>query len=79
MHINYFLVANGSSITPRITHAIFQPREEDAKEESVRVAKELSKAGYFNFHLYDKDDNIIESYRVETPEPVVTPRGYTNG
>ncbi|QIG68026.1 hypothetical protein EVB55_091 [Rhizobium phage RHph_Y68] len=73
----FILLASGSSITPCITHAMFESLTELAQEESIRVIKQLSKAGYYVFDLFDvrEDHVLVESYRVETPEPIVTVKG----
>ncbi|QIG69663.1 hypothetical protein EVB81_094 [Rhizobium phage RHph_I46] len=80
MKINFVLLASGSAMLPRISHAIFEDDVQHAKKEAERVCAQLSKAGYFIFDLVDVSkhphaDVIIESYRVETPEPVVTVHG----
>lgn len=74
MNIEYILSAHGSAVTPSIRHAIFEKTEDMAKEESVRVVKQLSGAGYFMFDLFNVSQEVhvrVESYRVETAEPVV--------
>jgi hypothetical protein len=74
MNIEFVLLASGSSVTPRIAHAIFEKTEAMAKEEAVRVVKQLSMAGYFMFDLFNVSQEVhvrVESYRVETAEPTV--------
>jgi hypothetical protein len=77
MKIEFLLLASGSSLAPRITHAIFEVSVELAKEEAIRVVTTLSKAGYYMFDLFDVRDGdvLVESYNVETPAPVVTVKG----
>jgi hypothetical protein len=75
MQIGYVLVASGSVITTRINHVVFQDDLDRAKSEAAKVAATLSKAGYFNFDLYDVNGEThvhVASFTVETPEPVVT-------
>ena len=77
MKIHFILVASGSIVTPRVNHAIFYDDAERAKEDAKAVVASLSKAGHFTFDLYDvggDEHKAIASYRVETPEPVVTIR-----
>ena len=77
MKIDFILVAGGSISVPRINHVIFQEDAERAKEEAKEAVALLAKAGHFTFDLFDCRDpenktNVIASYRVEIPEPVVT-------
>ncbi|QGZ14293.1 hypothetical protein PP940_gp053 [Rhizobium phage RL2RES] len=73
----FILLASGSSLAPRITHAMFEESNLLAQEEAVRVVKQLCKAGYYVFDLFDvrEDHVLVESYRVEIAEPVVTVKG----
>lgn len=73
----FYLVAMGSIIHPRITHTIFDVRTEAVESESMKVAGMLSKAGYFTFYLYDakeegENQKPLKAFSVKQPEPVVT-------
>lgn len=74
---NYIFVATGNIVLPRIQHAIFESADSFAYKEADRIASALAKAGYFNFTLFAYEggkETEIASYRVETPEPVVSAR-----
>ncbi|QNH71560.1 hypothetical protein PP938_gp170 [Rhizobium phage AF3] len=78
MKVEFILIASGSLTMPQIRHSIFEVSDILAKGEAVKVVSQLSKAGYFLFDLIDVRDEThvrIESYKVETPEPVVTVKG----
>lgn len=70
----YMLIASGSVITPRLDIVLNSDVKEDAAYEAQKIVRHLSKNGYHVFDLFELNegqDKFVESYRVETPEPVV--------
>ena len=49
----------GSTIKPRINHAIYYGTRADAIAESSKIAKVLGPAGYYQFRLFEADEFIV--------------------
>ena len=67
---NFYLVAAGGIGTPRISHAMFTIDVEEAKEEAVKVIKELHPR-YWLFTLSDSEGKEVISYEAKRPEVTV--------
>ena len=78
MKANFVLVAMGSATTPRLNSMILEDHEEHAKKIAKEQVGQLSRAGYFNFTLFDvrvdEKHVLICSFSVEQPAPIVTIR-----
>ena len=79
MNIKYMLTASGSITMPMINHVLRINEITHAQSEAIDAVKTLSKAGFYQFHLWDMTEidhlgqyKLIEEYRVELPEPMVT-------
>jgi hypothetical protein len=72
----YILVASGSITAPQLDILVYDTDDFNATERAKKMVAQLSKGGYFSFNLYVvKDEHkVVATFRVETPEPVVTVR-----
>lgn len=70
----YMLIASGSVMIPRLDIVLHSDVKERAADDARRIAGHLSKGGYFVFDLFELSegqDKFVETYRVETLEPIV--------
>lgn len=73
--VKYLLLATGSVTTPRLDITLAVDTHKGATAAATKIVKQIAAAGYWSFDLFDISegtDTLIESYRVEHPEPVVT-------
>jgi hypothetical protein len=74
MKIGYILSATGSALLPRIDHAIQNDKEEWAVEQCETRVISLSRAGYYNFVLFEVGsglNSVVKEYQVKEREPEV--------
>lgn len=78
MQVNTVLVAQGGITVPKLDIAIWANSNEQIKTQASAMAAQLSKAGYFNFTVFDlrEDGGHVQllTIKVETPAPVATIR-----
>lgn len=75
MNINYILTASGNVTLPQVNAAIYAETNEKATEAAKQLAGVLSKADYFQFTLFnvnnDNGHKQIATFRVEQSDPIV--------
>jgi hypothetical protein len=76
MLTKFILVASGSIITPKLDINVWEDFAPNARTTAEKMVAKLALAGYFQFTLYDvQDENnhkTIATFTVEVPAPVVS-------
>lgn len=77
MRAKFILIATGNPQLAKIEHCIYDDGADEARDQSHRVVKSLAKAGYYQFDLYDVDNDanpvLMGSFKADFPtEPAIS-------
>ena len=64
--VQYWLVATGNMITPKIDIAIWELDDVRAIRHAKKVIEHLNRGGYYSFELFAGEDRRVRRFTVET-------------